>query len=294
MTVCRWGLALLLFVAAAVAAERTQAQSPAELKVMTFNIRYGTAKDGENHWDKRREWLVETIKEFGPDLLGTQETEGFQRDYLAEKLEGYGVLGVGRDDGKEQGEMMALYYKKDRFTKLDAGHFWYSETPDTAGSKGWDTSLPRMATWIKLQDARSSTAPPILFFNTHFDHRGPQARLQSAKLLREKIGSIGRGCAVIVTGDFNAGEGSPPYQAFFASQDGKDSPVIDCFRKAHPERGAEEGTATGFSASSTRGARIDWIGCSRDWTVVSAAINRTAKDRRTPSDHFPVQAVLRR
>src|SRR5690348_9313025 len=87
------------------------------LRVMTFNIRYGTAADGENHWDKRKEWLVQTIKAFDPDLLGTQETLGFQRDYLAQNLSGYGVVGVGRDDGKEQDEMMALYYRDSRFGK---------------------------------------------------------------------------------------------------------------------------------------------------------------------------------
>src|SRR4051794_4672946 len=139
------------------------------IRVMTFNIRYGTADDGANHWDKRKEFLIETIKTFGPDLLGTQETLGFQRDYLAEHLPGHGVLGVGRDDGKEKGEMMALYYKKDRFTKLDEGHFWLSESPQTAGSKSWDSSLPRMATWVKLKDRKNEPTPPILFLNTHFD-----------------------------------------------------------------------------------------------------------------------------
>jgi endonuclease/exonuclease/phosphatase family metal-dependent hydrolase len=270
-----------------------QAESP-DLQVMTFNIRYGTASDGENRWENRRDWLVETIQKFDPDLLGTQETLGFQRDYLAGKLADYGALGVGRDDGQEQGEMMALYYRKQRFTKLESGPFWHSETPEVAGSKSWDSSLPRMVTWIKLQDTKAAAAPPILFFNTHFDHRGPMARLQSARLLRERIGRIAGGCSIVVTGDFNAGEGSEPYQALFAAVDGKDSPILDCFRKVHPERGADEGTANAFRAASTRGARIDWIGCSRDWTVLSAEINRTSKDGRTPSDHFPVQAVLRR
>ena len=75
-----------------------------------------------------------------------------QRDYLQEKLPAYECLGVGRDDGAEQGEMMALYYRRDRFEKIDGGHFWLSETPDTVGSKSWDSSLPRMVTWVKLRD----------------------------------------------------------------------------------------------------------------------------------------------
>lgn len=283
-----------VFVAAIVLIVGQTNADDADIRVMTFNIRYGTANDGENHWDKRKEFLVETIEAYRPDLLGTQETLGFQRDFLAKHLRDYGILGVGRDDGKEQGEMMALYYRKERFTKLAEGHFWLSETPETAGSKSWDSSLPRMATWVKLQDRKNTSTPPILFMNTHFDHRGPQARLESAKLIREKIGTLGKGCTIIVTGDFNSGEGSAPYKALFAEAAGQESPVIDCYRSVHPERAKDEGTATGFKASATGGSRIDWIGCSRDWQVALAKIDRTEREGRTPSDHFPVEVVLRR
>jgi len=263
-------------------------------RVMTFNIRYGTASDGENHWDKRKEFLIETIKAFRPELLGTQETLGFQRDYLAEKLPEYDAIGVGRDDGKEQGEMMALYYRKDLFIKVDEGHFWLSERPQEPGSKSWDSSLPRMATWVKLRNRYSESLSPILFLNTHFDHRGPQARLESAKLIRQQLEKLGKGCAIIVTGDFNSGEGSPPYKALFDETNGQQSPVIDCYRKMHPEREKNEGTATGFKATQTGGSRIDWIACSRDWEIMDAKIDRTERDGRTPSDHFPVEVVLRR
>jgi endonuclease/exonuclease/phosphatase family metal-dependent hydrolase len=270
----------------------THATEP--LRVMTFNVRYGTAKDGENHWDKRKEFLVETIKAFDPDLLGTQETLGFQRDFLSQQLAGYGVAGVGRDDGKEQGEMMALYFKQARFEKLGEGHFWLSETPDVVGSKGWDTSLPRMATWVRLQDRENKSASPILFVNTHFDHMGRVARLESAKLLRQQIESLASGAAVILTGDFNSGDGSEPYKSLFSDASGKPSPVIDAYRAAHPDRKPNEGTSTPFDVTKTTGSRIDWIAVSRDWKIVSIEIDRTHKDGRTPSDHFPVKAVLER
>jgi endonuclease/exonuclease/phosphatase family metal-dependent hydrolase len=263
------------------------------VRVMSFNIRYGTAADGENHWDKRQEFLAETIAAFEPDLLGTQETLASQRDFLADKLRGYGVFAAGRDDGKDAGEMAALFYRKERFEKLDGGHFWLSETPDKPGVKGWDAALPRVATWVKLKDLAAPTAPPVLFLNTHFDHRGVKARLESARLIRKKVGELGVGCRVIITGDFNAGEGSEPYAALFADADGKPSPVMDTFRVAHPTRGKEEGTFSGFKAGSVSGARIDWIAASRDWDVRLAGIDRTARDGRTPSDHYPVTAVLR-
>jgi len=266
--------------------------SPTTVKIVSFNIRYGTAADGDNHWDKRREFLIETVKTLNPDLLGTQETLGFQRDYLAKELADYDHLGVGRDDGKEAGEMMALYYRRARFEKLDGGHFWLSETPDVIGSKSWDSSLPRMVTWVKLRDRKQPDSPNILFLNTHFDHRGPTARLESSKLIRRKIVELGKDSRVVVTGDFNADQQSLPYEALFASFDSRESPVIDTYRATHPERQPNEGTFSGFNASQINGARIDWIGVSRNWKIQSAEIDRTLRDGRTPSDHYAVTAQL--
>ena len=264
-----------------------------DIKVMSYNIRFGTAKDGENHWDKRKDFLAETIKAFAPDLLGTQETLGFQRDFLAATLPGYEVMGVGRDDGKEAGEMMAVYWRKDRFEKLDGGHFWLSETPAEAGSKSWDSSLPRMATWMRLKD-KSNGDKPVLWINTHFDHIGNIARLESAKLIRERVKTLGKGCSLIVTGDFNAGESSGPYNALFESRENDESPVLDSYRVAHPKREEFEGSTTPFKSAPSTGARIDWIGVSRDWKVVAAGIEHPEREGRTASDHFPVQATLRR
>ncbi len=274
--------------ATGIAAEPTR-----DVRVMSFNIRYGTANDGDNHWTRRREFVVETIQAFDPDLLGTQETLGFQRDYLARHLPDYDCLGVGRNDGRQSGEMMALYFKRTRFEKIAGGHFWLSETPAKVGSKSWDSSLPRMVTWVKLRDRRAADARPVLFLNTHFDHRGPKARLESARLIRRQIAVLGRGCSVIVTGDFNAGENSEPYRALFGRVEDRASPLVDAFRTAHPEAVPGEGTFSGFKAGATRGARIDWIGVSRDWGIVQVKIDRTALNGRTPSDHFPVTAVLR-
>lgn len=263
------------------------------VRVMSYNIRYGTANDGDNHWDKRKDFLIETIRAFDPDLLGTQETLGFQRDYLSAKLNGYDVLGVGRDDGKDAGEMTALYYKRSRFEKLDGGHFWLSEMPDQPGSKSWDTSLTRMATWVKLRDRLQPKAKPIIFFNTHFDHRGNQARVESAKLIRRKIVEASKTCRVIVTGDFNAGEDSAPYSAFFGADESGKPPVRDAYRIAHPTRATNEGTFSSFKAEATSGPRIDWIGVSREWQVLQSTIDRTAREGRAPSDHFAMLAVLR-
>ncbi len=186
----RLALSFLACLATAVAA--SGADSAATVRVMSFNIRYDTAKDGDNAWDKRKAFLAETIAAFNPDLLGTQETLADQRDFLAGKLTGYAVFAAGRDDGKDAGEMAAVFYRKDRFEKLDSGHFWFSETPDRPGSKGWDSLLPRVATWVKLRDRTAPDGKPVLFLNAHLDHRGVKARLESARLIRTKVSELAR------------------------------------------------------------------------------------------------------
>jgi endonuclease/exonuclease/phosphatase family metal-dependent hydrolase len=271
-------------------------QGHREVRIMSYNIRYGTANDGENHWEKRREFLFETIRHFDPDLLGTQETLAFQRDQLATALPAYDSLGVGRDDGALKGEMTALFYRRERFEKLEGGHLWLSETPDVPASKSWDAALTRMATWVRLRDRLDPQAKPILFLNTHFDHRGQVARHESARLLRRRVATWGADHRVIVTGDFNAGEDTPPYRAFFQEDTeggftGR-SPLLDTFRVVHQERGAEEGTFSGFQPGNIKGPRIDWIAVDRQWKVRSATIDRTARNGQTPSDHFAVTAIV--
>ena len=264
------------------------------VRVMSFNIRYGTADDGVNAWPKRKQFLADTITRFDPDLLGTQETLAFQRDELRGLLHRYEAAGVGRDDGREKGEMAALFYKPARFEKIAGGDFWLSPEPETVGSKGWDAALPRIATWVKLADKGDAAAAPILFLNTHFDHQGAEARRESAALIRRWLGTHRAGCRLVVSGDFNAGEGSPPYEALFAADDDQASPLVDTFRVAVPTResAGPEGTFTGFDARVTGGARIDWIGCSRDWRVAAGGIDRSERDGRTPSDHAAVTALL--
>ena len=273
---------------------KPEVQAASDIRVMSYNIRYGTANDGPNHWNLRKDWMAETIRAFDPDLLGTQETLAFQKDFLARKLAVYEAFGVGRDEGNDKGEMTALFYRKDRFEKVEGGHFWLSETPEKPGSKSWDTSLTRMVSWVRLKDKnRSDDAAPILFLNTHFDHMGKVARKESSRLIRSKSLELAKGGPIILTGDFNAGDNEPPYPALFGILEGKPSHLIDTFRAIHPQRGNEEGTFSSFSARETHGARIDWIGCSRDWQIREAGIDRTQKDGRTPSDHFAVSAVLR-
>ena len=275
----------------AIAAEADPDARP--VRVMSFNVRYGTANDDENAWPRRREALCDVIREFEPDLLGLQEVLAFQRDELAAALPGYAIVAAGRDDGRDGGEMTPIFFRTSRFERLDGGHFWLSESPDVPGSRGWDAALPRIASWVRLRDRTDPDGPAVLVLNTHFDHRGAEARRRAAAFVRERLCDLGRGCRVVVTGDFNAPEGSDTHAELFAGRPGDPPALIDTLRAMVPRSGNTEGTFNGFDAAATTGPRIDWIGCSADWEVRLAGIDRTTREGRPPSDHWPVTAVLR-
>lgn len=257
------------------------------VSAMSFNIRFGTAQDGDNAWPHRRDLVAETIRRRDPDVLGLQEALPFQVEFLSEKLPQYEVYAVGREQGS--GETCAILYRKDRFTKLEEGTFWLSETPDEPGSKSWDSMFARILSWVRLKPAGSEKA--FLFANTHFDHKGKKARSESAKLIRRKLPELAKEAPVIVTGDFNCGESSGPWRTLAEG----DVAWLDTYRQHVPEPDPEaeaEATFTGFGLRRGK-ARIDWVLCSPGWKILDAGIDRhRGPDGRHPSDHEPVFAEL--
>ena len=171
-----------------------------DIRVVSCNVRYMKGQDGVNVWENRRARLAKALKYLEADVIGTQEAYWQQKEYLHKQLKSYNVVGVGREDGRKEGEHSAIFYNKKRFRALDCGNFWLSETPDTP-SKGWDAACIRIATWAFLQE--KSTGKKFFFVNTHLDHVGVQARREGVALLCRKAAEIGRGCPMVITGDFN-------------------------------------------------------------------------------------------
>ncbi|MGC8743316.1 MAG: endonuclease/exonuclease/phosphatase family protein [Verrucomicrobiia bacterium] len=257
------------------------------IKVMSFNIRYGDAKDGTNGWQFRKELVLQTIKVFDPDLLGMQEVLYYQGEYLRTNLPAYGFYGVGREDGVRKGEFAPVLYKTNRFEAIKTGHFWLSETPEVAGSKSWDSSLPRICTYVLLKDKVANRT--ILYANTHLDHIGKVARAESAKLIRKKFAEFEEKYPVILTGDFNATEDTDTYKNLIESGNKK---WIDSFRVIHFVKTPYEASFHGWKGGWS-GERIDWILHTPDLTTVNSMIDYTSDEGRHPSDHYPVEAVIR-
>lgn len=177
-------------------------KSQVELNIMTFNVRYDNPRDSLNNWKYRKKVVAEVIKNHDADIVGTQEALSNQMRDLKELLPGYNSIGVGRQDGMEKGEYSAIFYKKDRLKEIKSGYFWLSETPDVAGSKGWDGSWERIATWAIFEDIAKKKQ--LFVINTHLDDQGEQARREGVFLLLKKTEELSNGLPVIITGDFNA------------------------------------------------------------------------------------------
>jgi endonuclease/exonuclease/phosphatase family metal-dependent hydrolase len=258
------------------------AQAPEPLTVMSFNIRYGTAKDGPDHWEQRRDQLFDLLREQAPDVIGIQEALHFQIVEILKAVPGYASVGVGRTDGKREGEFAAILYRTARLTAQRSDTFWFSDTPQVIASKSWGNNIERICTWAQFDDAAGGA---FYVYNVHLDHQSQPSREKSVALLLKTIDARSPAAPVVVTGDFNAGEKNPAAMAM-------QQRFRDTFRVLDLQA-AEVGTFTGFKPGNTQGEKIDFVFVEPTAEVISAAILRHARDGRYPSDHFPVIAKVR-
>lgn len=280
---------LVLPACTALAADTDDAQY--DLLVMSFNIRYGTANDGADRWENRKEQVCDVIERYHCDVVGLQEALRFQIDAIREALPEYGEIGVGRDDGKTKGEYSGILYRQDRVEVIDSGTFWLSDTPETVGSTSWGNSITRICTWGRF--VHKPSGKTFYHYNVHFDHRSQNSREKSAVLVARRIADRKHADPVVLTGDFNASECNKAirYLKGDLDFDGKTPvPLVDTFRVLHPEA-MQVGTFNGFRGTRS-GDKIDYIFVEPNTDVLEARILHDHEDERYPSDHFPVIARL--
>lgn len=256
-------------------------KGPAALKVISYNIRVGTANDGTNSWQYRYPASAMMIMDQKPDIFGLQEALDFQVKYLEDYCDGYKGVGVGRDDGRHEGEQMSIFYNTRNIKLLKWGTYWLSETPEKP-SLGWDAVCKRTATWALMKDKRSGRH--FYFINTHLDHKGKQARINGLQLIMDRIASMNpEDYPIIVTGDFNVNP---------------EDICLDSINK-HMQNAREtafktdkNGTFNNWGAEKKVRA-IDYIFYKGFSSCTEfARITKPYMERNFISDHYPVSATL--
>lgn len=285
------------------------ASAAAQLNVATYNIRLDKDTDrvqGDG-WEKRCPKICDLVRYHGFHLFGAQEVLRNQLDDMLELLPGYGYVGVAREDGKEKGEYVPIFYDKEKMKVLKSGCFWLSETPDVP-SVGWDAHCYRIVTYAKMRVR--GTGKVFWCFNTHFDHRGQTARYNSVDLLAGKIARIAGREPFILLGDFNTDQNSVDYGRLKAIEGLGDSYDLAEIRMGWC------GTANNFENDVVTDSRFDHIFVSRRFRVSRyAVLTDSYRDVaveeeftrsnfpeeikflnsviRFPSDHYPVCVELR-
>lgn len=256
-------------------------KGPVQISVISYNIRMGEADDGTNSWQYRYPASAMMIADQKPDLFGLQEAYDYQVKYMKEFTKGYKTVGVGREDGKHEGEHMSIFYNTKTLKLLKWGTFWLSETPEKP-SLGWDAACRRTATWALLQHKESGRK--FYYVNTHLDHVGEEAQRKGLELIVERIAQINpEGFPMILSGDFNV----TPDNAVLTGLD------------------ARMKSARRFAAQTDNGTTFhDW-GRRKEPTLIDhiyfsgfsscpqfEVITKPYMDRKFISDHYPVKALL--
>ncbi len=272
-------VALLITVALSCFFGSAGAQTDGSLKVMSYNVRVGSAKDGDNSWKIRRIATPAMLADKAPAVFGVQEALKSQIDYILQECPQYASVGVGREDGIAKGEFMSIFYLKSRIEVLEWGTYWLSETPDVP-SKGWDAACKRTATWALMREKASGRR--FYFVNTHLDHVGVEARRKGLALIVEKIAAMNpEGLPMVLTGDFNS-RLNDPWMA--------DIKVLMNNARFYAD---DTDWKTSFNAWGKSSASIDYIFYSGfsscpDFKVV----DETYEGIPYISDHYPVIATL--
>ena len=250
------------------------------MRIMSFNIRCTNV--GNDTWEDRIDIVTQSIIDGNPDSVGVQEATPEWMETLNKTLgEKYSYVGVGRDDGDNEGEYSAIFYLKDKYNVVDSGTFWLSETPDEV-SFGWDAACRRVCTWVVLED--KTTGQKYAHLNSHFDHVGIEARKNSVELIINKAKEF-EDIPVVFTADMNVRQDGDNYNQFVESGVLKDTKFIA------PDT-MDYCTYHDTKPIQHDGDIIDYVMINDKFDATVYKVVTEGIDGRYVSDHYPIYADL--
>ncbi|MET0812916.1 MAG: endonuclease/exonuclease/phosphatase family protein [Microbacterium sp.] len=259
---------------------------PDDIHVMTFNIRRPVRRSlrRADAWGVRRERVRGMLAREQPTILGVQEALPSQARVVAEALGArYRRVGHGRGaDGG--GEGCPLFFDAERLALIAWEQAALSSTPSVPGSRSWGNVLPRIVVSARFVDRRTGARFRVL--NTHLDHLSRRSRERSADAIRRTV--LEEDEPVILLGDLNARLESTAVRVLL-----DDDVLRDAWRIAGRRVTPEWSTFADYRHPRVGAGRIDWILTTSGIRVLRMGINPHRFDGGWPSDHLPVQAVVR-
>ena len=254
------------------------------MKIMTCNIRYFGADDGEDGWVHRRDFCAQVIRARKPQVICFQEMWREQFDELVPAFPEFATFGM-IDEPLGRHPVNSIFFRRDLFRCLSQGGFWLSETPHVTGSSSWDSACVRLANWVRLEEKGSGKEFRVV--NTHLDHVSQPAREGQARLIGEDAAAYPDEYPQFLTGDMNCDAGNRAISIF------GEAGWRDMYAAVHGA--ADPGfTYHGFRgpAFESKVGKMDWVFARGQVWVVNAEIVTDARDGRFPSDHYFVTAEV--
>ena len=250
-------------------------KSGEEITIMSTNVRFYNPLDlFKKSWFYRADLIMQDVESVSPDIIGFQEATFLHYNYLTNNMVGYDSEMAYRDDFVLS-EGCPIFWRTDRFEKIDSGSFWLSKTPEVM-SKDWGSSHYRICVYVILRD--KTTDKEFAVFNTHLDHVSDEARINGIKVVLDKISEFGD-LPSFLFGDMNATDDSPTILSTRESFDDAKviSPITEDTRTFHGWGDPEEKD------------RIDYILISRgDAEVYEYRVVDNLHDGVYSSDHSSI------
>lgn len=252
------------------------------MKIATYNIRVDTDYDQNWQWSYREDYVLALINYHDWAIFGLQELRPSQLVSL-NRLANYDSFSAERD-GDGTGEGLAIYYKKERYERIDSGFFWLSNTPEKSSILE-GAAYKRICIWCTLRE--KTTKKEVLVLNTHLDNISETARYDGMNIIftqmKEKIQSY----PTILLGDFNAEKTESVHQLIL-SQNFRSTKIAT----EQPHYGPT-GSFQNFVYTTSWAdlEEIDYIYTNHGIIKTSGTITDSC-DCRYPSDHFPLEATI--
>ena len=178
--------------------------------VASFNIHYIVPEDKDENWERRKYAVAKVLKEMDADIVAFQEMETFdgghyskrnlQLDWVIFSTTGYKLTAIGNP--KVFPHTQPIIYKADKYTVINQGFFFFSDTPDEIYSRQWNGGYPYFCSWVLLQI--KNTERTFYVYNVHNDYKSRSNRLKTSSLISGRIEEIvDEDIPIIVLGDFN-------------------------------------------------------------------------------------------